>query len=424
MTIDIDAGPGGVGASYGSRVTVNTFDPTKTYDNQVFADSEGQLFDSSGNPVGGGLSGTVEGDLLTVMYGGEKYALLPVNVDGSVSANVLLRNGTFASLKALDGFENEVAVVGDRRGLALFNGVAGEAKFVYPDQAGRTMIIEEDAGSFDSPVYDVDQDVSLLIVRNIGAPSNQFQSLTVRFSGQRDSRQPFQIIKDAGFGWVAGVNGGPSLEDTSTTSNGFESINYIYDGFSYVPIDNSTIASDGGVRLGKNIVSDGTVNNIIIGSNGRTSADNEIAFGAPTFGNTKCSNSFYRLNGLTSTTYTTAVLTDSGVRTDPGLPIDLFYLNGVISFRVEVIGKQASSTNMARFVRDVVVKVDGSGNLSVVTPATQNNPSDIVDSALSGTNIAFSVDNTNKALVITMTGSTTPVNIRWFANVHATKMGF
>lgn len=47
-------GPGGVNASYGKRVTENSFDVTKTYDQGLYVNSSGGIVGPDGQPVGGG----------------------------------------------------------------------------------------------------------------------------------------------------------------------------------------------------------------------------------------------------------------------------------------------------------------------------------------------------------------------------------
>lgn len=54
MPIDTSKGPGGVDASYGRRTTVNSFDKTKTYDQGLFVNNDGQIVTPSGDVVGGG----------------------------------------------------------------------------------------------------------------------------------------------------------------------------------------------------------------------------------------------------------------------------------------------------------------------------------------------------------------------------------
>lgn len=48
-------GPGGVSASYGKRATENSFDNTKTYDKDLYVNSDNQIVGPSGQVVGGGV---------------------------------------------------------------------------------------------------------------------------------------------------------------------------------------------------------------------------------------------------------------------------------------------------------------------------------------------------------------------------------
>lgn len=421
MPIENDKGPGGVDASYGPRGTLQS----RVYDS---AQKYGDTFREGGDGPAGG-SGSIEASsgLLINTVEGQDFAQIPVGPapERPIYANVVMRSGNYSAISALSGAANEVGVISDQRGLILFNGTPGGGLAIYPDSAGRTMVVEEDAGSFESPIYTVTPDVSTLILRNTGAPSASFQSLSIQFSGSRSPRQPFRLIQDAKPVFLNGTLGGPDI-DSTTVPGGSAVVDFIISSSgSYTPVLSAGAFANGSVFVGGG-QADGN-RTLMLGQGGRAYADNEQSFGNPAFSGLTLNqrmHGFVQAAGLTSATYTTAVLTDSGVRTDPGIPIDSgYFTNGVHSFRLEIIGKVNSSSDFCRFVRDVVVSINSSGTLTLHTPTTQNNPSDLQIGTTAGTGVAFSVNNTNKTLVVTVTGATGNPNIRWYCVGHVTKLG-
>lgn len=366
--------------------------------------------------------------LLISNVSGQDFAQLPVGPSPERAIQVssfVPRHGTRAALVDLSGVPNEVGTVSDLGGIALFTGTPGGAKFIYPDNAGRTMLYETDATEFNSVIVDVPNDVSLLVVRNTGPAAPSFDGLAFRFANSpRDVRKPLRIIKDAAFAWGANDDG-LSLDGAATDAAGFGVLDFLYDGTTFQVVSAVSVAADGSTSVGKGGVANGT-RTTLIGSGARAFADNEIAFSTPVFSGAVLNQrgtSVCQLAGLTSSVTTSCVLTDSGTASDPGLPIDMAYLNGVVAYRIEVLGKRNSSTDFCRFVRDAVVQIGSSGALTLVTPSTQNNPADIFVGSITGNTITLAVDDVNKTLKITVTGSTTPQAMRWYARVEAMKMG-
>lgn len=77
--------------------------------------------------VGGIGSATIANGLAIVDINGSNFALLPVDADGSVYANVTHRRGYLADLITLDGGVGEIGVSIDTKALVVYNGVPGGA---------------------------------------------------------------------------------------------------------------------------------------------------------------------------------------------------------------------------------------------------------------------------------------------------------
>lgn len=82
---------------------------------------------STGDEVGGIGSATIANGLAIVDINGSNFALLPVDVDGHVYANVTHRRGYLADLITLDGGVGEIGVSIDTKALVVYNGVPGGA---------------------------------------------------------------------------------------------------------------------------------------------------------------------------------------------------------------------------------------------------------------------------------------------------------
>lgn len=71
------------------------------------------------------------GNALRVVDGnGNRFALLPLDANDNVIANIAHRQNTLANLLALDGLAGEISVATDDTALVLHNGVAGQARQV------------------------------------------------------------------------------------------------------------------------------------------------------------------------------------------------------------------------------------------------------------------------------------------------------
>lgn len=423
MSIDNSAGPGGIGASYGRRTTVNSFDKTKTYDQGLFVDSDGQIVTPSGDVVEVGIQGTVEAPsgLLISTFEGQDFAQLPVgpSPDRVVEAKVVLRNGTRATMSDLDGATNEIGVLTDTPGIILFNGNPGEGRSIFPDNAGRTLVYSRDSSDPTPTTFIIPRDVGVLRLVD-SAVSPDIEGIFVGLSLDVEARpegSTLRVVSDM-TAVLVGFSEDALPNYTSDTS-------WMYDGSGMAGFSSMGQSSDGSIGLGKSYIRSG-INSINLGLGARTSADNEVGFGRTAFSglttNTR-GHGVARLSGITSSGATTARLTDSGVATDPGFPIDTYYLNGLYIMRWTIIGKRNNSTEFCRLVRDIVVQIDGSGNLALQAPTTPNTPSDMFIGGTTGCAVAFNVDNTNKALQVNVTGSTPAIGIRWYAHADIIKMG-
>lgn len=82
----------------------------------------------TGDEVGGIGNAQVQNGVAIVNIGGSPYALLPVDGNGDVVANIGHRTGLLADLLTMDGNAGEIGVATDQYALVLFNGVAGQAR--------------------------------------------------------------------------------------------------------------------------------------------------------------------------------------------------------------------------------------------------------------------------------------------------------
>lgn len=93
----------------------------------VFLES-GFLVDQQGNQIGTiGIPATEQGGIALVEINGTDYALLPVDENGDIVANLAHRRDTLANLLALSGEPGEITIPTDAPGLVIHNGVAGQA---------------------------------------------------------------------------------------------------------------------------------------------------------------------------------------------------------------------------------------------------------------------------------------------------------
>ena len=82
------------------------------------------------NKLGAVSGATVQNGVAIVTVGGSPYALLPVDGNGDVIANIGHRTGLLADLLTLDGNPGEIGVATDQYAIVLFNGVAGQARAI------------------------------------------------------------------------------------------------------------------------------------------------------------------------------------------------------------------------------------------------------------------------------------------------------
>lgn len=72
----------------------------------------------------------VSAGMAKVMIDGAYYAMLPLDANGDIVANITHRTGLLADLLTADGGNGEIAFPSDAEGYVLYNGVQGQAKFV------------------------------------------------------------------------------------------------------------------------------------------------------------------------------------------------------------------------------------------------------------------------------------------------------
>ena len=130
MPVDNNVGPGGINASYGQRIPVNKFNTQSAYENRIYIAEDGNIVGKDGELANGGLANVVfEDGLAKISLDDSDYALLPVDNNGDVVANIGHRQNTLASLLALDGVDGEISLPTDKEGFVKHNGVVGGAKF-------------------------------------------------------------------------------------------------------------------------------------------------------------------------------------------------------------------------------------------------------------------------------------------------------
>jgi len=93
--------------------------------------------DASGNPIRtvtpdgqvvGVGGGAVQDGLYVVTVEEQDFALLPLDEDGDLTANIGHRRGLVANLLSLDGVDGEISVPTDTEDLVIHNGIEGQAR--------------------------------------------------------------------------------------------------------------------------------------------------------------------------------------------------------------------------------------------------------------------------------------------------------
>lgn len=84
-----------------------------------------------GQVVGFG-GGAVQDGLYVVTMDEQDFALLPLDEDGDLTANIGHRRGLVANLLSLDGVDGEISVPTDSEDLVIHNGIAGQARRFKP----------------------------------------------------------------------------------------------------------------------------------------------------------------------------------------------------------------------------------------------------------------------------------------------------
>ena len=379
---------------------------------------------------GGGIGGgTVQDGLYVVEIGGQTFALVPV-VGGAVEANFVPRKGTLAQLATIAGEPGEIAAITDQPGFALLNGVSGGAKFIMADTAGRTLTVRVPTlGYAEGTTIPVGPEVQQIVVLWDTPPADRYDEsnfvvVPLVFSGQRDPQRPLRVITEM----TVTVGSG----DSGVT---FPALGTLGDRVvaDYVLVDDAYILASqlgtdgqtggdlqGAVRIG---AAAGATADYALAIGGTALADQPgmVSFGRPAY-SVFANRYMLRIGGQTTGANGTAVLlpNPSAAASEK----NSVRLNGIVgsttfSARLDIIGR--TNTNYARFVRDVLIHRSSAGALTLLTPDTPNNPSDILSAGAAGAAVALSVDSTLNALQVQVTGPTASTTMRWscMIDIHA-----
>lgn len=393
---------------------------------------------------GGGIGGgTVQDGLYVVTIGGQPFALVPVTGAGAVEANLVPRTGSRATLETLAGEAGEIASINDERGIMLFTGSAGQARGVYSTNAGRTVVVSLPPVPYTGPVIELGPDVLEVHFRYSSPPTDvrdpgQTPNPQVRFTGARTTAQRVRVFQEYPVIFLPGVNGGPDcsltridggrnwaelLLDTSTSPPTYRAFSAAY---AEAP-DSPAIFAPGSVRLGADAYAFGRLA-IALGNGAVANMASEIVFGSPAYSALR-GNRIIRVGAQTTGVNGTAVLTTDGAAVSEAnmFGFDLSFGASAFGMRLDIMGKRSNSAECVRFVREVVVQRASTGALTLVTPATPNNPSDILTAQMTGANVALSIVSvgagTNNALQIQVTGPNTSMTTRWSCIAHVHTMG-
>lgn len=388
----------------------------------------------------GGLSGTVENNLLVVEYQGQSFALVPVTPDGAIEANLVPRTGTRSALSTLAGEPGEIGTITDQRGVMVFTGEAGAARGIYSSNAGRTLVVSVAPEPYTGPVVEIGPDVLEVIFQYTALPADPRDAIPgvqARLVGARTADQRLRVFQDYPVTWLAGTEGAPNVSlprvdggrgwaelrlDTSGTP-AYRAISVVYCESGSSPAE----TFPGSVKLGENALAYGR-NALALGTLAVANLPGEIAFGVPAYSDLR-TNKVFRVGGQTTGVNGTAVLTPTGAAaSDTNMfGFDLAYGASAFGLRLDIMGKRSNSAECVRFVREVVVQRTGAGALTLLQPATPNNPSDVLSGGMTGANVELSIASvgggTNNSLQILVTGPNTSSTTRWSCVAYANVMG-
>lgn len=378
---------------------------------------------------GGGIGGgTVQDGLYVVTIGGQQYALVPV-VGGAVEANFVPRRGTLSQLSSIVGEDGEIAAITDQPGFALLNGVAGGAKFIMADNAGRTLIVRVPSTGYVGGTILVTPEVQQIVVLWETQPANRysegsFPTVPIEFSGVRDPRRPLRVVTDFPLTIEAGNSG---LGPLAISGSGDRIVcDYVLIDSEYRLISrvgasgNPDLGATGALSLGD---SSGATANFTLALGGSAIADlpGMIAFGRPAY-SVFANRYMIRIGGQTSGASGTVVLRpnpSAALSESNSVRLNAILGSATFSARLDIIGR--TNTNYVRFVREVFIHRSTGGTLTLEIPATPNTPSDILSAGAGGASVALSVDGTLNALQVQVTGPTTSTTMRWscMIDIHA-----
>lgn len=409
----------------------------------VFVEN-GVLYDKNGQaiPVQAGLQGNVSNGLLIVQFEGQNFALVPVAANGAIEANLVPRTGTQAALATLSGEAGEVATITDGPGVMIFDGTPGGARGIYADNAGRTMVVTVAPEAYTGPTIDIGPDVTEVHVKYTTLPTPTLRDgvtiVPLRFTGQRRPGQRFRLFQECLINFLAGVDGGPNALFVNVEA-GRRWTEFFLDTTgatpTYRPLFSGIVESDSGLNSiyqGSMALGDGAhafaAKAVALGPKATANLAGEIAFGAPAYSDLR-TNRIIRVGGVTTGVNGTAVLTPTGAAASESNMFGFDQAFGASAFgmRLDIMGKRSNSADCVRFVREIVVQRSSAGALTLVTPATPNNPSDILTGTMTGANVALSIASvgggTNNALQILVTGPNTSMTTRWSCVAYTHAMG-
>lgn len=375
---------------------------------------------------------------------GDKYALLPLDSNGNILANVSMRSATSAALATLGGAQGELAVASDINAVFRYTGVPGDAEMV---DSGAVFRYTVPAGTVAN--ITIADNLPPHTVLYVDAPDTVTHNGSILFlSGYVPTKvgQRYRVVNRTSM-WVnlydgdghtssSATNIAPqSLTDFIATVNPMGVPTLYWEAYSQVRYnddDNSSAFIVPGSGTGQSSLPVGSLavginteatlrNQTLIGFSALAPAENSFAYGFPGMYGRVVRYEMAMFKNM-NTSSQVGVLTSDG--TDPTVtypykqPVFTNINNSIWRFDVDVIVKQLNSTNCGCVRYRVLVSVNSSGTPTIVDQA-------IVDETWSGltltaaANIAISIDSTYMSLKIQATNPATATTLRWRAFVSA-----
>lgn len=390
----------------------------------LFATPTG-FVDHLGTPVVlGNLQASVVGDLAVVTVAGQQFAMLPYTA-GAVTANVVMRTGTYAALIGLDGTDGEIAVPSDVPALIRYTGVAGKAQ-VFKAYGH---IVRED-------LTDYANLTKTLTVLNfstyVATGSLAAGAATLSLPAGYERLQALRIVNDTDRPMFIGWSGAP----TAISLNQGQYVDLLYNiNGEWVRAGsgaNADYVGAGSVAYGLNSTAVGTNSMVlgdgascdsdystVLGANGFADFDNSLVQGRGRMGRMSQRQTFCIGNRTTGTANAQATLGFDGIG---GSNISNFpvFSAGIARCKMTLIGRKGTTTvDFARFVREFDLTCTTAGVhaiLNTITPVT-----DHLTAAMAGCAVTVSV-GTGDRLLVTVTGPTTVATVNWVAWIEVTSV--